>query len=393
MTAASGNRKGGTSLPAALGLLLAGALLLAAFNTGMEATNTLEFCISCHEMEKNVYREYRRSTHFSSPSGAGAICSDCHVPKAWLPKVWRKIQASRELYHWALGTIDTPEKFEARRLELAERVWQRMRETDSAACRGCHDFSRANFGRQARFAARIHRDAVEAKKSCIDCHQGITHQLPVMEEAAPEKGGEKAFDEEYAEEIMDICAGCHGEYGQGTPDGEYPRLAGLDAAYLTRQLELFKSRERLNIPMLPYATERELPKEDVETIAAWLSAIELPSRLEPVDEKAEGFNAFARLKESERMLNIARYPGSVEAGGRLYRRECAGCHGSDGRGNREKTIPPLTGQHSAYLLRQVERFRKGERVHDAPGDAEVFRQFGDGEIGDILAWLSVQDDD
>ncbi|MEA3292427.1 MAG: NapC/NirT family cytochrome c, partial [Pseudomonadota bacterium] len=57
--------KGGkkrVSVLAALGLLFAGALLLAGFNIAMDATNTLEFCISCHEMEQKVYQEYHRST-------------------------------------------------------------------------------------------------------------------------------------------------------------------------------------------------------------------------------------------------------------------------------------------------------------------------------------------
>jgi hypothetical protein len=40
----------------------------------------------------------------------------------------------------------------------------------------------------------------------------------------------------------------------------------------------------------------------------------------------------------------------------------------------------------------VERFRKGERVHDDPRDAAIFQAFSDTEIGDILAWLSILDD-
>ena len=42
------------------------------------------------------------------------------MPKEWGPKMVRKIQASNELLHKALGTIDTPEKFEAKRAELAQ---------------------------------------------------------------------------------------------------------------------------------------------------------------------------------------------------------------------------------------------------------------------------------
>jgi len=80
-----------------------------------------------------------------------------------------------------------------------------------------------------------------------------------------------AADLELGEEINETCAGCHGEYGQGSIDGEYPRLAGLTADYLARQLRNFKQRKRLNIPMLPYTNDRELPEEDLVSIAAYLA--------------------------------------------------------------------------------------------------------------------------
>ncbi len=68
------------------------------FNTGMEATNSLEFCIGCHEMRDNVYQEYKKTIHYTNRTGVRAICSDCHVPKDWTHKMIRKIQASKELW-------------------------------------------------------------------------------------------------------------------------------------------------------------------------------------------------------------------------------------------------------------------------------------------------------
>ncbi|MCW9040886.1 MAG: NapC/NirT family cytochrome c, partial [Rhodospirillales bacterium] len=107
-----------------LGLLLgvgivAGIVFWGGFNTFMEFTNRMEFCISCHEMRDNVYAEYKKTIHYSNRSGVQAVCADCHVPKEWVPKLLRKIKASNELYHKLAGTIDTKEKFEAKRLELA----------------------------------------------------------------------------------------------------------------------------------------------------------------------------------------------------------------------------------------------------------------------------------
>jgi cytochrome c-type protein NapC len=123
------------SLSVAVLLFAAGIIFWGGFNTAMEATNTLAFCISCHEMENTVYQEYRHSVHYSNASGVQATCPDCHVPKEWTAKFIRKIKASRELYYWLLGTIDTREKFEAKRLELATRVWETMQKSDSHECR------------------------------------------------------------------------------------------------------------------------------------------------------------------------------------------------------------------------------------------------------------------
>ena len=98
----------GTTLGAALFFMIVGVIFWGGFNTAMEATNTLKFCISCHEMEENVYREYTDTVHFTNRSGVRATCSDCHVPDPWVHKVVRKVKASNELVHKALGTIDTP---------------------------------------------------------------------------------------------------------------------------------------------------------------------------------------------------------------------------------------------------------------------------------------------
>ncbi len=355
----------------------------------MEATNTLDFCISCHEMKSTVYPEYKESVHYSNSSGVQATCPDCHVPKEWTAKLIRKIKASRELYYWMTGEIDSKEKFAAKRLDLAERVWHTMRETDSRECRNCHQFTAMKLATQARFAARIHSDAIEHNKTCINCHQGIAHHLPERK-TDTDTSDEEDFDIEYAEEINETCAGCHGEYGEGSQDGEYPRLAGLDAEYLARQLLHFKTRERLNIPMIPYATERELPEEDIKLISTYLSQLKLASKLPPLEE--ESFDAFERLQQSKLVINIARYPGNIRAGERLYQKECGGCHGRTGEGDALKQVPPLTGQYSQYLIRQIDNFRNSERLHDDPRDAIIFQDFSQTEIGDILAFLSVQDD-
>ncbi|MBI5891990.1 MAG: NapC/NirT family cytochrome c [Nitrosomonadales bacterium] len=159
---------------------VAGIIFWGGFNTGMEATNKLEFCISCHEMRDTVYEEYKTSIHYANRTGVRAVCSDCHVPRDWVHKIKRKIQASGELWSKVTGTIDTREKFEARRLELAQHEWARMKASDSRECRNCHSYEGMNAEMQDETAKEKHMQATKpgSGKTCIDCHKGITHELP-----------------------------------------------------------------------------------------------------------------------------------------------------------------------------------------------------------------------
>ncbi len=148
------------------------------FNTGLEATNTLEFCISCHEMRDNVYQEYKETIHYKNRTGVRAICSDCHVPKDWTHKMIRKISAAQEVWEKITGWVDTPEKFEAHRMEMATSEWKRMKASDSRECRNCHDFDSMETKKQKPKAQKMHAQAVKEGKTCIDCHKGIAHLLP-----------------------------------------------------------------------------------------------------------------------------------------------------------------------------------------------------------------------
>jgi cytochrome c-type protein NapC len=165
-----------------LGLLVvgffSGIIFWGGFNTGMEATNTMDFCIGCHEMKDNVYEEYKTTIHYSNRTGVRAVCSDCHVPKDWTHKIMRKIQASKEVFGKFTGKIDTKEKFEAHRLEMAEREWARMKSRDSIECRNCHSFDAMSPEVQKKIIYKKHMEAKAEGKSCIDCHQGIAHRLP-----------------------------------------------------------------------------------------------------------------------------------------------------------------------------------------------------------------------
>ena len=178
------------SVKYSLGVLLvvgfiSGIIFWGGFNTAMEMTNNEEFCISCHEMNDNVFEEYKNTIHYSNRTGVRATCPDCHVPKEWHHKVVRKIQASNELFHKALGSINTREKFLEKRLELAKNVWRAMEKTDSRECRNCHNYEFMDFTEQGRRAVAQHSQGLEEGKTCIDCHKGIAHELPDMRDVDP----------------------------------------------------------------------------------------------------------------------------------------------------------------------------------------------------------------
>jgi cytochrome c-type protein NapC len=159
-------------------VFLAGMIFWGGFNWSLEVTNTESFCISCHEMRDYVYQEYKTSTHYNNRTGVRASCPDCHVPKEWVYKVARKVRATNELFHWMTGSIDSPEKFDARRPELARQVWASMKATDSRECRNCHGIEFMTHEIQTVEARTMHVLAEGWGKTCIDCHKGIAHTLP-----------------------------------------------------------------------------------------------------------------------------------------------------------------------------------------------------------------------
>ena len=176
--------------------IILGILFWGGFNWTLAMTNTEEFCISCHEMEENVYQELQETIHWTNRTGVRATCPDCHVPKEWTHKIIRKIKASSELYHKLMGTIDTPEKFENYRLTMALSEWKRMKANDSRECRNCHNFGSMDMEKQDSRSADQHDphvwevlDGKDPTKTCIDCHKGIAHNLPEGWEEAAKKAG------------------------------------------------------------------------------------------------------------------------------------------------------------------------------------------------------------
>jgi cytochrome c-type protein NapC len=158
-------------------VFLAGIVFTGLFNVGLAYTNEMDFCTSCHSMQINL-EEYKETTHYKNRSGVQATCSDCHVPKQFLPKMYAKVMAAKDVFHEVLGTIDTPEKYEDHRWDMATRVWAKMKGTSSRECLSCHKFENMDLTEQSRSARNQHGNAPDSGETCIDCHKGIAHEEP-----------------------------------------------------------------------------------------------------------------------------------------------------------------------------------------------------------------------
>ena len=84
--------------------------------------------------------------------------------------------------HWALGTVDTKEKFNAKRPLLAQHEWDRMKATDSRECRNCHNYEAMDLTERGRRAVARHSAGLEEGQSSIDWHKCIAHRLPPIDQ-------------------------------------------------------------------------------------------------------------------------------------------------------------------------------------------------------------------
>jgi len=158
----------------AAGLIIGIAATLG-FNYTLHATSTNEFCSSCHA--NDAAREWRESAHHNNRAGFVAGCSDCHLPREFVPKMVRKVKAAKEVWGQFIGVIDTPEKYEAHRQAMAESEWSRMRANGAQECRNCHHPD-SMADKQKPYVKDMHQGALAGGQICIDCHKGVAHRAP-----------------------------------------------------------------------------------------------------------------------------------------------------------------------------------------------------------------------
>lgn len=158
--------------------LVAGAVGVVGTQVAVAVTGSNEFCgNACHSHTKFVYPEYKVSVHGSNRTGVQATCSDCHIPHSYPAKLFYKAEAGiRDGIAEMQGVISTQEKYEAKRWEMANHVWEEMRANNSANCRTCHTPEAMSAEKQSEDARKQHKKFASGKATCIDCHTGVAHK-------------------------------------------------------------------------------------------------------------------------------------------------------------------------------------------------------------------------
>ena len=177
-----------------------------------------------------------------------------------------------------------------------------------------------------------------------------------------------ALDIENAKRINKTCALCHGIYGEGTPGTLSPRLAGLPAEYLAKELRYYRDGVREYAPMVVASSIKGMSDEDIDDVSEYLAGLDL------------------------RNLNLPKIPaypnGDGSEGKEIFKDECKSCHRKTGLGKPKKGIPPLAGQYGSYLFGQMKKFQAKYRYHDDDPEDDTFDEWDNEELDDIVAFLT-----
>lgn len=170
------------------------------------------------------------------------------------------------------------------------------------------------------------------------------------------------------------CVSCHGEDGSGQGPAGWPRLAGMNADYLVKQLEDIAEGERDNATMNPIASG--LSAEERRAVAEYYADMERP-------EEAPRTDAFEdTLAEGEAIAKQGLWRKGVPS--------CIACHGPGGDGV-GADFPALSGQHATYIENQIKAWQDGSR-HNDPNElmASVADRLTEDEIKAVAAWFAAQ---
>jgi cytochrome c553 len=188
-----------------------------------------------------------------------------------------------------------------------------------------------------------------------------------------------AGDAAAGESKVAMCAGCHGSDGNSMV-ASFPKLAGIGEKYMTQQLRMVKSGERIIVEMTGILNGSS--DQDLQDMAAY-------------------YNSKARQTSGAQDITLVGISNSDEAldyGENVYRggnldtgvAACTGCHSPSGNGNGPAGYPGLGGQHADYIEKQLLAYRRGERA--SGGNAIIMQgvaaNLSDKEIKAVANYIS-----
>jgi len=178
-------------------------------------------------------------------------------------------------------------------------------------------------------------------------------------------------------EAAGMCMACHQADGSGmhVQGGEsWPRLAGLDEAYIAKQLHDYKAGTRQSASMMPFANM--LSDQQIADIAAYYSQL-------PATPGKGGENAHdAALRRGQQLAERGDWSEYIVS--------CKSCHGPDNQGAGD-VFPGIAGQHAGYIKAQLKAWQAEARAND-PQDlmGAVARRMSDDDIHAVAVWLANQ---
>lgn len=184
-------------------------------------------------------------------------------------------------------------------------------------------------------------------------------------------------DAERGQQAAGACVACHQADGSGmnVSGGEsWPRLAGLPAEYIAKQLHDFKEGRRENATMMPFANM--LDDQQIVDVAAYYSEM-------PVTEAQGGEDAGEDLLARGEQLALR---GDWDE----YIVSCKSCHGpgNEGAGG---TFPGIASQHAGYIETQLRAWQAGERGNDPQNlMGAIAERMSDEDIRAVSVWLANQ---
>lgn len=173
------------------------------------------------------------------------------------------------------------------------------------------------------------------------------------------------------------CAACHQADGNGMNNAgaeSWPRIAGLDKAYLIKQLNDFKSGKRQSASMQPFANML-VSDQQVEDVAAYFAS--LPAHIK-VDETPNK----ALLERGKQLAELGDWDSYIVP--------CSTCHGPNNQGN-GASFPQIAGQHASYIEKQLKDWRAGIRTNDPQLlMLSIAQRLSDNDIKAVASWLAHQ---